>query len=441
MIVSIEDATLDDKGILRVEGWAAGPARVERIDIVAGGIAHGQARYGQPRPDVAADHPEFLDSGLSGFAFVGPLDERARQAEQVFVIAHVRGQAERAAAARPIARPDDAAPAPDELRFHCDVAALYDDGAVELGGWAAHLEEVTRIEVSLDGVAIGDAQIGRPRTDVGKSHADIPSAGRSGFEFGATLNELSAGEHEITLVVGTLRGGRYVRKVKASTQIARDSGRAVERQDIRVFVDSPRIVDGAFETPVRRMLAIEGWAIARHGVAAVEAFLDGALVSVASRGVRRQDIGASYPDWPDSLMSGYAIVLPRKVFSKDKHLLRIAARDRRGEVKEVEIQVAVEPLDPEAERGQLRSFVPEAEIAFKQALIDASALPPVFAIFILPGGDEDALAQTLESLATQAYSRLRVGFLAPSPAAGEAATAAAGEAGVALRVFDAGAPQ
>jgi ADP-heptose:LPS heptosyltransferase/GT2 family glycosyltransferase len=441
MIVSVEEAAVDDRGILRVAGWAAGLERVERIDIVAGGVPLGQARHGLPRPDVAAGQPEFLDVGLCGFMFEGPLDERARQAEQLFVIAHIQGRSEKAVTAHPIAKAGGAALATDGLRFYCDVSALYDDGAVELGGWAAHVDEVARIEVSLDGVAIGEAQIGRPRPDVGGSHPDIPSAGRSGYEFGAKLDELAAGEHEITLIVGTLRGGRYVRTLKASTQIARDAGRAAERQDIRVFVDSPRVVDGAFEAPVRRLLAIEGWAIARHGVAAVEAFLDGALVSVASRGVRRQDIGASYPDWPDSLMSGYAIVLPRKVFSKDDHILRIAARDRRGEVKEIEIRVSVEPLDPEAERGQLRSFVPEAEIALKQALIAAAAPPPLFAAFVLPGGSQDGLARTLASLAGQAYPQFRVGFLASSPGESEAAKAVAGEAGIGLRIFDAGEPQ
>ncbi len=436
-IVSVEEAVLDESGLLRVEGWAAGPSAVERIELVAGAVRLGQAQYGLPRPDVAAEHPEFPDAGRCGFAFVGQIDAPAWQADQVFVIAHIRGQAEKAVAAQPIVKPGEAAPPPDDLRFFCDIAALYDDGAVEVGGWAAHGDEVAGIEISLDGVAIGEAQIGRPRPDVGKSHPDIASADRSGFEFGAILEELAAGEHEVTFVVSTLAGGRFVRSVKASTQIARESGRAAERQDIRVFVDSPRVVDGVFEAQVRRVLAIEGWAIARHGVAAVEAFLDGVLVSVASRGVRRQDIGASYPDWPDSLMSGYAIVLPRKVFAKERHALRIVARDRRGEVKALEIQVAVAPLDPEAERGQLRGFVTEAEIALKRTLIDAAPPAPVFAVIVLPGEEEGALARTLESLATQAYARFRVGFPAPSRAAGEAATGAAEAAGVALRVLDA----
>ena len=64
-------------------------------------------------------------------------------------------------------------------------------------------------------------------------------------------------------------------------------------------------------------------------------------------------------------MSGFAILLPRKVFSRERHALRIAVRDRRGEVKELEIRVAVAALDPEDEGEKLRAFVPQAEIDLK----------------------------------------------------------------------------
>ena len=98
-IIVVEQAVLDDQGVLRVDGWAAGLARVERIDIVAGGVRLGEARYGLLRPDVAADHPEFPDAGRCGFDFAAPLDGRAREAAQVVAIAHLQGQTEKAATA------------------------------------------------------------------------------------------------------------------------------------------------------------------------------------------------------------------------------------------------------------------------------------------------------------------------------------------------------
>ncbi len=439
IIVSVEEAALDEQGAFYVSGWAAGLARVERIEVVVAGVRLGEAEFGRSRSDVAADHPEFVDAAHCGFAFSGMLEERARQAQQAFVIVHAEGQAE-TATVKPIARAQALASAMQSdafLRFHCDNLALYDDGHVEIGGWAAHIGEVERIEVSLDGAPLGEAQIGGHRPDVAKSHPAIPTAARSGFTFRATVEELAAGEHEASLAIFTRQGDRFVRRLTAATQIARDSARAADRQDIRLFIDSPKVVDGELVEPVRRMLAIEGWAVARHGVAAVELFLDGAPVGVASRGVRRLDIAAAYPDWPDSLMSGYAILLPRKVFAKEKHVLRLAVRDHRGGVKETEVNVTVEPADLEDERSQLRTFVSQAEVDLKTALLAASAERPAFAVLIAPGETQDGLARTLESLAAQAYRDFEVGFLAPSPEAALEAEALAGQAGLFLRIVDA----
>ncbi len=49
-------------------------------------------------------------------------------------------------------------------------------------------------------------------------------------------------------------------------------------------------------------------------------------------------------------MSGFAIMLPRKLFTKDQHTLRLVARDMRGAVREVEALVNVEEDDLEDER-------------------------------------------------------------------------------------------
>ncbi len=212
-----------------------------------------------------------------------------------------------------------------------------------------------------------------------------------------------------------LDGGNAVARDRPAVdrQHAPDGLREGALDDRRRIYEQPKVVDGAFDAPVRRMLAIEGWAIARHGVAAVEAFLDGVLVSVASPRGEAADIGASYPDWPDSLISGYAIVLPRKVFSKDRHVLRIVARDRaRGSEGDRDRRSRSSRSTSRPNAAQLRGFVTEAEIALKRALIDAAPPPPVFAAFILAGGEEGALAQTLESLAAQAYPRFRAGLIA-----------------------------
>ena len=108
VIVTIEEAALDGDGRLRVSGWAAGEEAITGIDIVAAGMKWGDAEHGLPRPDVAADYPEFVDGERSGFVFAGALGERARAAEQVVAVARVAGRPAQSAA-RAIERPPERA--------------------------------------------------------------------------------------------------------------------------------------------------------------------------------------------------------------------------------------------------------------------------------------------------------------------------------------------
>ncbi len=432
MIVSIEEASVDADGILSVRGWAAGETAVEAIEVRLAGIRLGDTEYGMARPDVAATHPEFVNAAACGFALAAKLPVEAQDAQEAYVVVQAEAGALHAAM-RHIARADGAEPRPrsDNLLFNCDLLALFDDGSVEIVGWAAHVDEIERIEVSLDGVEIGAARSGRDRPDVGRSHPAIPSAAKSGFEFRKTLDALAAGEHELGLSLATRAGDRFFRRLKASTRLARESSQVAQRGDVRLFIDSPEIVDGALVRPVRSLLAIDGWAVARKGIAAIDVFLDGTPMGAASRGGRRLDIGAAYPGWPGASASGYAILLPRKVFTREKQTLRIVARDTHGEDKELAVQVTVEALDFDNERAQLRTFAPQAEIDLKAALIAAAAAPPRFVVFVAPGEAEGRLEATLESLRAQAYRDFRVALVAPSPAA----MAAAEQTDIAVEIF------
>ena len=434
LVVTIEEARLDSQGVLRVSGWASGPAPVEAVEIQAAGVRIGEAEYGRPRPDVADDYPDFAGAGASGYRLAATLTEEVLDATEVAVVVRAGDGATRSAVAKivraehvELRRPVDA------LHFECDSLTLYDDGSVEVFGWAVHPDEIAAIDVRLDGQRLGAATLGGNRPDVARSLPELASARRSGFEFREVVDNLAAGEHQVALEISTRRGEWFVRSLTAATQIARDKPPGAGREDIRLVIDSPQIADGALVEPVRRMLSIAGWAIARHGVAAVEAFLDGAPVGAASRGARRLDIGAAFPDWPEALTSGFALLLPRKMFAKERHTLRIVARDARGEVKEIELKVAVEPAERDDERTLLRTFAPQAEVDLKLSLIAASDLRPAFSVLLAPGQGE--LAHTLESLKAQVFPEFRVGLAAPTQAHAAEARAAAEAAALALTIF------
>jgi ADP-heptose:LPS heptosyltransferase/GT2 family glycosyltransferase len=425
--VSLDQAELSGDGVLSVGGWAFGGEPVLAVEVHVVGVGVGMAEIGLPRPDVAADFRDEPHALPSGFQFSSQLGEAALGAERLqIVVRTAMGLA--ASVASPIARPHHR-PVGETgtLRFYCDRLVLFEDGEVQVAGWAVHESEIERIEVRLDGAPLGVAEIGGQREDVARDLPYLPTALHSGFEFRTRLSALDPGEHEVELAITTRSGERFARTNKAAAQVGRDGARGVGREDIRLAIDAPKIVYGKFAHPIRRLLSVTGWAIAREGLVSLEAYLDGAPVGEVARGVRRLDIAAAHAEFPEALTSGFSLVLPRKLFSRASHRLRIAARDKRGQVKEIEVGVEVAPEDADDARETLRTLLSDSEIEMKRALIAASPRRAAFAVAILPGHDPAAplagLHVTLRSLEAQAYPAFRAAQVAPGADLAKAAEA------------------
>jgi ADP-heptose:LPS heptosyltransferase/GT2 family glycosyltransferase len=444
LLFNLDLAELDSRGEVYISGWAAHPDRVVAIELRLDGALLGEAELGGARPDVAEAHPQVPGAAASGFRWrgTGPA-RRPGEARLAFLFATEAGAAlsrERAArvetAKPPTPRPEHAAPADaeepfeDGLLFHFDIAEASDDGAVQVSGWAAHADVVERIEIGVDGATLGEATLGGERPDVAKAYPEIASARASGFRWRGRMSLQPGRRARIALRVSTRAGSMFAREREVEVEASKAPAAAPrEGGEIRLNIDSPPIVAGAFVQPVGRSLTLEGWAAGRDGIAAIEVFLDDVGLGPAIRGLRRLDIGAAFPDWPDALLAGFAVQLPRKLFTRDKHVLRLEARDRRGQVKTVEVGVTAGATSDEDDPNALRARVSQAEIDLKSALIAAGACKPAFAVVLRSAAGAalaDELAPTLLSLARQAGPEFRVVLAAPDPrAAAEAAEIAA----------------
>jgi O-antigen biosynthesis protein len=433
LIIAVDYVRLDPQGVLAVAGWAAGALPIDAIEVSVGATILGEADYGRARPDVQAAHPNFVNAAKSGFKLLARLSDDLLQADEAQVTVRLNDGLTRTAST-PISRPptlDRPPPANDGLLFHCDILELLENGAMTLSGWAALKEGLKSIEIHLDGVNVGEARLGFPRPDVAAAHPDISLARTSGFEFRERVRGIEPGEHRVALIFRTSAGRTMVRELTTATQI----GSSLE--DIKINVESPAVAGGAFVQRVRRMLSIEGWAVARSGIAAIDIFLDDAPVGSAVRGIRRLDIAAAFPDWYDSVLAGFRIQLPRKLFPRESHALRLQARDRNGETKELALQVHVDEADLEAEVGALRARVAQSEIDLKTTLINASTIRPAFTLFLAAANKEDFaldLEQTLTSLREQAFSEFQTVFLTANSHAAETAKRVSIQSGVDLRI-------
>ena len=67
--------------------------------------------------------------------------------------------------------------------------------------------------------------------------------------------------------------------------------------EFRFQLDHPVVMDDAVPEPVVGRMVIEGWALARSGVEAINVFLDGRSLGLAYYGTARRDVEAAFPNW------------------------------------------------------------------------------------------------------------------------------------------------
>src|SRR5262249_10871245 len=124
--------------------------------------------------------------------------------------------------------------------------------------------------------------------------------------------------------------------------------------DRELTLDTPMLVGGLMGTPVRGNLEISGWALARAGVAAIEIAVDDQVLMAADYGLRRLDVLSAFPDWDDSLESGFLALVPQRMLPRGLRKITVTLRDKAGGTTNLEFRLVVEPPSADAGPGALR---------------------------------------------------------------------------------------
>jgi hypothetical protein len=210
-----------------------------------------------------------------------------------------------------------------EIHLSCDQADLDVEGHLYVAGWAACATGISNIAIHLDGQPMGDAELGLPRDDVGEEYRHIPMARYSGFRFARDLGDVPAGVHRIRLAVRN--GLDDVREEVRTVLVARPEAPSppppAPLPQFRFEIDNPKVVAGVAVEPITGRLTIEGWVLARSGILGVDVALDDQRLGDAHYGLARQDVGAAFPDWVDSLRSGYAFHCPPRSLRNGEHVV------------------------------------------------------------------------------------------------------------------------
>ena len=274
----------------------------------------------------------------------------------------------------------------------------------------------------LDGEKIGEAELGIERADVGNLFPNLPHARQSGFSFTRQTGQALRDEHWITLRLHREHGEIHdidlpVHATAVAPVSPASAGGTVGDAERRLHLDTPSLVGGVMEMPLRGNLEISGWALARSGVAAIEIAIDGMPMANADYGVRRLDIQQSFPDWENALASGFVALVPHRALPLGDHRVSVTLRDNTGKTAHLDFGIKVEELSDASGPWALRRHMPRAEIDLGLRLLEHRHWQPVFEVAMaIDRGTAAEACATIASLRMQAYPHWRL-VLAAEPKA------------------------
>ncbi len=437
-IVRVDRATIEPAGRLRVHGWVIALDPIAGVYVFSGADLLGEATLGLSREDIAAWRPEYPNAATSGFELSLGLAETELQPALCVQVVAAGGQVhETVVALEHIARvpaaPLASALAPSvnkrrDIRVFCDEAELSADGQLAVVGWAISATGISSVNVSLDGDELGEAKLGFVRHDVGDQYVMIPMARHSGFRFAGKVPIAGADERTLRLVARNGLGDTVELAVPVLRSEARppqpaprpDGDRA---EAIRLQIDSPVIVEGIVSEPISGCLTIDGWALCRSGVERLEMHLDGRRLGNAHHGLTRQDVGQAFPDWPNSVRSGFAFHCPPRLLRNGAHVAEVVVIGAGAERLSRSFHFDVHKSDDDAERSPIRRRLPRVETNAYAAALAQSGMRPEFHLMLRQVGPIDGatFTATLELLREQIYQDWRLLVLTADAGAAKAA--------------------
>jgi ADP-heptose:LPS heptosyltransferase/GT2 family glycosyltransferase len=475
IILYVERAVLDDSGRLQLIGWAVSQNPMASILVFLGDERIEGVRVAGRRDDVGAAYPGYPNARTSGFSLAAhvlaevddPSTIRVQAVTRSGFSQEVNVPLERVPAldwsdlvekavvknnvmqfateptyrlvagfqigpgvpgslstslpavtpmlgSTPVA-PEPTLPADQRrhIRFYCDDISLDSDGQLSVNGWSVCAVGISAVSIYLDDNKVGDAELGLLRDDVGDEYRHIPMARYSGFHLKQALGEVPSGERRIRVVVRN--GLDDVREENSVVPIDRPARKPSQSnpQQFRLEIDTPTLAAGAAVEPITGRLTIEGWALARSGISGIEVLLDDQWLGDAHFGLARQDVGSAFPDWTDSLRSGYAFHCPPRSLRNGEHVVQLNVRARSGEVFEYRFNIQVRKSEESEEGSGIRRRMTLVEANVARQVLDGMAHRPGFRLLLRQGSmlDIAELLATLQSLRSQVYRdwRLEIG--------------------------------
>jgi ADP-heptose:LPS heptosyltransferase/GT2 family glycosyltransferase len=434
VLLYVEQAALDRKGVLYVRGWSVAHAQIVAIQVFVGDRRMGNAQLGDLRDDITTKFPDYPNARNSGFRYSGAVEEgvlpssiaveaidRNGSIIRVLIPTELGTKSRDEANAGPLpASKPQVQSAPDlrrALTLHCDEVFLSTNGELLVSGWAVCATGVSEVAVCLNDELVGFAELGLPRPDVGDKYLEIPQARYSGFRLTRQLADPpQPGAHEVGLLARN--GLDDMRALAVAVTVTSPdaaiilpaSATPLSQPEFRFQLDNPVVIGGALPDPVVGRLVIEGWALARSGVASIDVLLDGRQLGQAYYGTARRDVEAAFPEWENALRCGYIFHCPPRALESGAHVICLQLTAKNGRSLTYEFSINAQQSVEAEDYATIRRNLSRAAIDLYSDVINRLDCRPTFQIVLVARAPvvQDELEVTLSALRAQAYSDWRL---------------------------------
>lgn len=213
---------------------------------------------------------------------------------------------------------------------------------VTLGGWALATSPIAEIGVALDGDVVGTAAYGLARPDIASLYPDRPAAATSGFILAFDLPGTEAASQPL-LTVRTEDGEVGHHPLPFAVPPQRLAAPIIDPLDPASGDSVPDPIRLAIDeiTAANGLLRVEGWAVCRVQLEAIDVLLDGARIGAAEFGRVRADIETACPDYPNARFSGFRFLTEIGGYGQGRKTVTVAVTARDGVVAQAAAEIEI----------------------------------------------------------------------------------------------------
>ncbi|MDY4077607.1 MAG: N-acetylmuramoyl-L-alanine amidase [Clostridium sp.] len=196
---------------------------------------------------------------------------------------------------------------------------------INIKGWAISKNTVSKVMVYLDDKYVGNANYGISREDVYNAYPDYKNSKNSGYSINIDVSNINNGNHKLKIVY---QGAYGYTLTSYSNIIINKNENNSSYMPPRGRIDYPSENESIKEKSIR----IKGWALNSSGIKEVKVYIDGTYICKASLGVPRDDVNATYPNYPNGDKSGYYADINLSNISYGKKKITVEEIGLNGEV-------------------------------------------------------------------------------------------------------------